>query len=157
MAVPARWIRLEARDERDFRAACDGFARAQRARSAPAVLWARDIGLALVVPVKFAPGRPQRWRAWGLAPLVAAFRQAGLRAYLEDDGLWLGGRRIASGEARAEGGCVVIAARFATPEARFLEKLRERIESQHGWQFDHAWPSTAEKDAIEEALAANAH
>jgi len=27
MAVPARWIRVEAGDARDFRAACDGFGR----------------------------------------------------------------------------------------------------------------------------------
>ena len=155
MAIPARWIRVEAEDERDFRAACDGFARAQSARSAPAVLWARAVGLAVVVPLKFAPGRSRRWRSWGLAPLIAAFRQGGLRAYLDEGSVWLSGRRIASSEAWAVGACVVIAASFAAPAGQFLEKVRERIESQHGWQFDHCWPSSAEKDAMVEQ--ANAH
>jgi hypothetical protein len=154
MATPARWIRLEAEDARGLRAACDGFARAQSARSSPAVLWAREIGLALVVPLKFAPGRPQRWRSWGLSPLVAAFRQEGLRAYLEDDGVWAGGRRLASGEAWAAGACVVVVARFAAPAREFLERLRERIGSQHGWQFDHCWPSSAEREAILEQVNA---
>jgi hypothetical protein len=153
--IPARWIRVEVKDARGFRAACDGFGRAQCAQSAPAVLWARDLGLAVVAPFKFAPGHRRRWGAWGLSPLIAAFRQAGLRAYLEDDGIWLSGRRIASSEAWAVGDCAVIAAGFAPPNAQFLEKVRERIESQHGWQFDHCWPSSAEKDSILEQ--ANAH
>ena len=155
MAIPARWIRVDAGDGRELRAACDGFARAQSARSAPAVLWARELGLALVAPLKFAPGRAQRWRSWGLAPLIAAFRRAGLRAYLEDDGVWLSGRRIASSEAWPVGACVVIAAHFHAPHAQFLDWVRERIESQHGWQFDHCWPSSVEQDAMQEQV--NAH
>lgn len=155
MATRARWIRIEAGEERDLRAGCDGFARAQSACSAPAVLWARGIGLALVVPAKFAPGRSQRWRAWGLAPLIAAFRQAGLRAYLDEDGVWLSGRRIASSEAWQSGACIVVTAAFAAPDGKFLDRVRERIESQHGWQFDHGWPSSAEKGAMLEK--ANAH
>ena len=35
------------------------------------------------------------------ADFIAAFRQAGLRAYLEEDGIWLSGRRIASAQAWA--------------------------------------------------------
>jgi hypothetical protein len=155
VAIPARWIRIEAESERDFRAACDGFGRSQSAQSAPAVLWARDIGLAVVAPFKFAPGHRRRWSAWGLSPLIAAFRHAGLRAYLEDDGIWLSGRRVASSEAREAGACVVVTAAFAPPGARFLDTVRERIESQQGWQFDHGWPSSAEKDAmLEQANAA---
>jgi hypothetical protein len=154
MATPARWIRLEAVDAGGLRAACDGFARAQSASSAPAVLWSREIGVALVVPMKFAPGRPRRWHAWGLSPLIAAFRQGGLRAYLEDDGVWASGRRLASSEAWAAGACVVVVARFPAPAREFLERLRERIESQHGWQFDHCWPSSAEKEAILEQVNA---
>lgn len=155
MAVAARWIRLEVEDARELRVACDGFARAQSARSAPAVLWARETGLALVVPLKFAPGRSQRWRSWGLAPLIAAFRQSGLRAYLDEDGVWVSGRRIASSDAWPVGECVVVVARFAAPVGGFLERLRERIESQHGWQFDHCWPSSVEQEAMLER--ANAH
>lgn len=155
MATPARWIRVDAQDAGDLRAACDGFARVQSARSAPAVLWARDLGLALVAPSKFAPGRSRRWRSWGLAPLIAAFRQAGLRAYLNEGGVWLSGRCIASSEAWPAGACVVVTARFSPPDGQFLDLLRERIESQHGWQFDHCWPSSAEKEAMLEQ--ADAH
>jgi hypothetical protein len=155
MAVPARWIRIEAEDARDFRVACDGFGRTQSAQSAPAVLWARDVGLAVVTPLKFAPGHRRRWSAWGLAPLLAAFRLSGLRAYLEEDGLWLSGRRIASSEAWTAGACVVVAAGFTPPGAQFLDTVRARIEAQHGWQFDHCWPSSAEKGAmLEQANAA---
>jgi hypothetical protein len=156
MAVPARWIRIETGP--GFARACEGFAHAQSVRSAPAVLWARaerEIALAVVAPLKFAPGIAKRWRAWGLSPLIAAFRQAGLRAYLEEDGIWFGGRRVASGEARAAGGCVVVRAAFSPPGARFLDTVRERIESQLGWQFDHGWPSSAEREAMLEH--ANAH
>lgn len=156
MATPARWIRLEAEDARGLRGVCEGFARAQSARSAPAVLWARETGLALVAPMKFVPGRPQRWRSWGLSPLAAAFRQEGLRAYLEDDGnIWASGRRLAWSEAWAAGACVVVVAYFAAPAREFLERLRERIESQHGWQFDHCWPSSAEKEAMLEQVGAH--
>ena len=154
MATPARWIRVDAEDGRGLRAACAGFARAQSDRSAPAVLWARA-GVALVAPHKFAPGRASRWGSWGLSPLIAAFRQAGLRAYLDEDGIWLSGRRIASSEAWAESACVVVTAGFAPPGGRFLDCLRERIESQHGWQFDHCWPSSAEKEAMLERVSAH--
>lgn len=162
MAIPARWIRIEAHAgpalpaaSAGFARACAGFAHAQTARSAPAVLWtqtARELAVALVVPLKFAPGRSRRWCSWGLSPLIAAFRQAGLRAYHDADGIWSGGRRIASGEARPVGECVVVAMGFAPPSHQFLQSVRERIESQHGWQFDHAWPSAAEKEAMLEQV-----
>lgn len=154
MATPARWIRVEVDGERELRAACDGFARAQSARSAPAVLWARELGLAVIVPLKFAPGHSRRWCSWGLAPLIAAFRQAGLRAYLDEEGIYLSGRRIASSEAWTTGACVVVLAAFEAPE-QFLERVRERIESQHSWQFDHCWPSSTEKEAMLEKVNAD--
>ena len=159
MAIAARWIRLETDGAPALRAACAGFALAQSAGSAPAVLWSRagedGLAFALVAPLKFAPGRLQRWRSWALSPLIAAFRQAGLRAYLEGDGVCLSGRRIAGSEVSAVGGCAVVAASFALPDARFMDRLRERIESQHGWQFDHSWPTEQEKEVMLER--ANAH
>jgi hypothetical protein len=165
MAVAARWIRVETQAEPALRAAvagfaraCAGFARAQMPRSAPAVLWAHGCGgrasaLALVAPLKFAPGRRQRWQAWGLSPLIAAFRHAGLRAYLEGGGIYVSGRQVAHCEAAAAGACAIVIASFKPPAGAFMDRLRERIESQHGWQFDHAWPSAAERAAIDEALA----
>jgi len=151
--ILARWIRLE----RDRLAAFAGFARAQSARAAPAVLWARtaegNIACALVVPLKFAPGRSRRWAAWALAPLAAAYRLCGLRAYLEADAICLSGGTIASCETRTIGECAVALSCFRPVENDFMETLRARIEAQQGWQFDHSWPSEEERAAIDDALA----
>ena len=169
MSTPARWIRLDAGGGAALRAAVAGFAQAQSEYSAPAALWGRagegerlldsncerELTLALVAPFKFAPGHPQRWCAWALTPLVAAWRAAGLRAYLEGDGVFLSGRRVAAGDASAVGACVVVISSVAAAEGAFLDELRRRIASQHGWQFDHSWPSAAEKEAmLEQADAA---
>lgn len=167
MPIAARWIRLEPNSAAAWRAAVAGFAQAQSARSAPAVLWTRSTGecfeFALVAPLKFAPGRARRWGSWALAPLIAAYRQFGLRAYLDGDCISLSGRSIAQTEASTIGNCAVIAAsalsRLAgqpadATERSLVDALRSRIEAQHGWQFDHSWPSAAERAAIGEAIAA---
>ena len=103
MANAARWIRLDPGGMPALLAACAGFANSQASHALPAALWARGeedrFAFALVAPLKFAPGRPQRWRAWALAPLVATYRQFGLRAYLEGDGVYLGSRKIATSDA----------------------------------------------------------
>jgi len=168
MGCVARWIRLEHSDRASLRAAYAAFAQVQLPRAAPTVFWARDdeagFAFALVVPLLFAPGRPWRWRAWALAPANATYRQFGQRAYLDGDGIWLAGRRIAEGEAAAAGHCAVIAARFVAcllaradwTERAVLEAFRGRIEAQHSWQFDHSWPSAEEKEAIGSALALEA-
>lgn len=157
MLIAARWIRLEPNGAAAWRAAVAGFAQAQSARSAPAVLWTRSTGecfvFALVAPLKFAPGRARRWSSWALTPLIAAYRQFGLHAYLDADGVWLSGRKVARCQAGATGCCALVATTFWCVETEFMEILRGRIESQHGWQFDHSWPSAAERAAIEEALA----
>jgi lipoate-protein ligase A len=42
----------------------------------------------------------------------------------------------------------------AAPAERELESVfRDRLEAQHGWQFEHAWPDEAEQAAIAEARA----
>ncbi|MBI1942426.1 MAG: hypothetical protein HYS35_02070 [Betaproteobacteria bacterium] len=160
MVIAARWIRLESDRAVTWRAACTGFARAQSARSAPAVLWARpageDLVIALIAPLKFAPGRARRWSSWALAPLIATYRQFGMRAYLDGDGVCLGGRSVARSEAGVIGACVIVVAMVALPQDAMLDALRCRIESQHAWQFDHSWPSAAERSAIEDALALEA-
>jgi hypothetical protein len=155
MSLAARWIRLE----RDRIAAFAGFAGVQSARAAPAVLWARtgegNIACALVVPLKYAPGRNRRWTAWALTPLVAAYRLSGLRAYLDADAVRLSGGTIATCETQAIGECAVALCCFQPVEHDFMDTLRGRIEAQQGWQFDHSWPSEEERAAIDDALAAD--
>lgn len=157
MAIAARWIGMASDRIAALRAECVAFARAQGRRAAPAALWARladgRLAFALVAPLKYAPGRARRWHAWALAPLAAACRGCGLRVYLDGSGICLGARRIAQCEAMTIGDCAVALSVLPLPQDDFLDRLRERIESQHGWQFDHSWPSHAERCAIEQALA----
>lgn len=156
MAVAARWIRLDPGGVPGLRAASAGFALAQSARAAPAVLWAGSaagrIAFAVVAPLKFAPGRSRRWRSWALAPLIAAYRQFGLRAYLEGDGVFLSGREIAGSDAAAVGECAVVASSCLAQIPGLNDAFRGRIEAQHGWQFDHSWPTAAENEAITGAI-----
>ena len=169
MAFAARLIRLARTDRASLRAAYAGFARAQPPQAAPTVFWARDdencFAFALVVPLRLAPGRPWRWRPWALAPSIATYRRFGQRAYLDGDEIWLGGRRIAESGAAAVGGCAVIESSFLArlPQARadwternLVDAFRGRIEVQHGWEFDHSWPSAQEHEAISGALAPEA-
>ena len=124
MSARARWIRLGLVEPLELRAAYTGLAEAQPRRAAPILLWAQAkfdtlIGLAraeehhyvlaLIVPRHLAPGRRARWRAWALAPVIAAYRQFGLRAYQRGEEIWLDGRRIAQSGAGAIGECVVAA------------------------------------------------
>jgi hypothetical protein len=177
MAIAARWIRLEPSGTHELRAACLGLALSQTARAAPILLWgqasAAIIGdllkleeghhaFILIAPRRLAPGRATRWRAWGLAPALATYRRFGARAYVDADALCLNGRRIGESRAQAIGGCAVVACSFLPrlPMAlagwaeRDLERaFRERIEAQHGWEFENSWPSAAERAAIADALA----
>ena len=72
------------------------------------------------------------------------------------------GRRIAASEAAAVGDCAVVSssflARLPRAHAGWTERsvehaFRDRIEAQHGWQFENCWPSAAERAEIAEALA----
>jgi len=139
MAIAARWIRLHPPGMPALQAACAGFARAQAPEAAPAALWSGSAdqrhALAVVAPLKFLPGRSTRWRAWLLAPLVATYRQCGLSA-------------------TAVGACGVVVADFAAWGENFMDALRRRVEAQHGWQFDHCWPSERERAVMAAALVA---
>ncbi len=156
MAVAARWIRLHLRGLAAMPAVCAAFAQAQARDSAPAALWAGREGgphaIAFVAPLKFLPGRSTRWRSWALAPLVAAYRQCGLSAYFDADRICLSGQPISGVEASAAGACAVVVADFAAWGAEFMDVLRFRAEAQYGWQFDHSWPTEAERDAVAGAL-----
>jgi hypothetical protein len=126
MARRARWIRLGPVDARDFHAACAGLAGSQGRAAAPIVLWAcgkspldglvpadkREFLFAVVAPVHVAPGRSARWVSWALSPVVAAYRDFGLRAYLSGAAIYLHGRRIGGGQAELIGDCVVIASKL---------------------------------------------
>ena len=151
----ARWIRLGALAQREFDAACAALAAAQPRDAAPIVLWAEEAArypFALVAPLKFAPGRKDRWLSWGLASAVATYRQFGVPAYLDGD-IRLHGRDIAQSAVAPVGECAVIASSFlmrfpercmATPSFELEQAFRLRLEAQHGWSFDSSWPSAAE-------------
>ena len=156
MAFAARWIHLHLRDSTAMRGACEGFARAQAPAGLPAVLWTGNDGerhaFAVVAPLKFLPGRSARWRAWALSPLVAAYRQHGLSAYTDADRICLSGKPITGVDAAAIGVCSVVVADFEPWGESFMEALRRRAEAQYGWQFDHSWPSPAERQAIADVI-----
>jgi len=158
--ILARWIHLEQNSRAALRAAFSGFARAQPARAAPTVLWARAeegrVACALVAPLKFAPGRPRRWPAWALAPLIASYRLFGMRAYLEADAIRLSGGSIATCECMTVGECAVAVSCFLPADGNFMEAFRYRIEAQQGWQFDNSWPTNEERAAIGGALVVEA-
>lgn len=141
----------------DFEAACGPLAQAQAPRARPIVAWAQgeDAYLfAIIAPRRVAPGRPTRWLSWGLTPAVATYRQFGVPAYLDGDGIALHGRRIAAASLREIGECVLIGASFlarfpdaclATPSDELEQAFRLRLAAQHGWEFDHSWPTEPER------------
>ena len=157
MAAPARWIRLRPPHRAAMQAACAGFAQAQSPDALPAALWARieneQHAIAFVAPLKYVPGRSTRWRSWGLAPLVATYRQLGLSAYTDAERICISGQPISGVEATTVGACALIVASFTAWGESFIDALRHRVEAQYGWQFDHSWPADLERSAIAESLA----
>jgi hypothetical protein len=161
--MTARWIRLRFSGELDFEEAAVRLAVAQPREASPIVLWGEaraEYRFALLAPLRLAPGKRGRWAAWGLAPAVAAYRQFGLAAYLEQDDIWLHGRRIAQSVVDAVGECALVASSLlmhfpakcvATPSAEFEQAFRLRLEAQHGWTFEHSWPS--ERELLSYAVA----
>lgn len=163
----ARWIRRAAKEPLEFEETCLRLAVAQPRQASPILLWgegADEYRFALVAPLRVAPGKRRRWPSWGLAPAVAAYRQFGVPAYLGNgfgaDGIWLHGRRIAECLVEEIGECVLVASSFlmqfpakcvATPSAAFEQAFRLRLEAQHGWQFEHSWPS--EREMLSYAVA----
>jgi hypothetical protein len=146
MAQAARWMRVHIAGDALAAASVD-LAAAQPAGASPILLWlaaASERAFALIAPLRLAPGRAWRWAAWGAAPAIAACRQLGFAAYLDDGAIWLHGHRVARVTAVPVGACAVIEGGFPARLAAqpHLEAVfRERIEAQHGWQFDTAWPA----------------
>lgn len=155
--MKARWIRLGAIEPLEFETLYSRIAAVQSSGAAPALLWGQaetQYLFALIAPRKLAPGRVTRWLTWALAPAIATYRQFGLAAYLEEEAVWLHGRRIAVGSVRAIGECAVVASSFllhfpakcvAMPSRDLEDAFRVRLEAQHGWEFDHSWPTAPER------------
>jgi len=153
----ARWIRLGACAPHQFEELFSQLAAAQAKNAAPALIWAQaqtHYLFALIAPRRLAPGRVSRWISWALAPAVATYRQFGLAAYLQDEAIWLHGRRIAASSMGTIGECAVVASSFllqfpakcvAVPSRDLEDAFRVRLEAQHGWQFDHSWPTEPER------------
>jgi hypothetical protein len=72
----------------------------------------------LIVPKRLAPGRESHWLSWALAPMLATYRHFGLPAYLDEEEVWLHGRRAACSGATVVGECAVIASSFMPRFAR---------------------------------------
>ena len=151
----ARWIRLGAVERGAFDAACTALAVAQARTAPPIVLWSEEAAyypFALIAPLKFAPGRRERWLSWGLASAVATYRQFRVPAYLDDE-LRLHGHNIADSRAGQLGECAVVVSSFlmrfpgncvATPSFELEQAFRLRLEAQHGWQFEYSWRNASE-------------
>ena len=165
--MQARWIRLGPLGQREFDAAYASLAAVQARTAVPILLWAEEAArypFALIAPLKFAPGRKDRWLSWGLASAVATYRQFGVPAYLDGE-IYLHGRDIASSKVAALGECAVIASSFlmrfpkscvATPSFELEQAFRLRLEAQHGWSFDSSWPSAGEAVSLAARLASPA-
>ena len=165
--MKARWIRLGVMAQQQFDAVSASIALSQAATAVPILLWSEEAArypFALIAPRRIAPGREKRWLAWGLAAAVAAYRQFGVPAYLDDE-LYLHGRNIAQSGVVAQGECVVITSSFlmrfpgrcaATPSTELEQAFRLRLEAQHGWTFDDSWPTLPERAALPGGLQAPA-
>ncbi len=153
--MKARWIRVGAIGQREFDATHAAIAAVQPRYAPPVLLWSEEAArypFALIVPLKFAPGRRMRWLSWGLAAAVATYRQFGVPAYLDGE-IHLHGRDIARTRVAAQGECAVIASSFlmrfpgscvSTPSAELEQAFRLRLEAQHGWEFDYSWRTQPE-------------
>lgn len=157
--MSARWIRLGALGQREFDAAYASIAAVQTKAAAPILLWSEEAArfpFALIAPLKYVPGRRDRWLSWGLASAVATYRQFGVPAYLDGE-IYLHGRDIAQTRVAAIGECAVIASSFlmrfpgncvATPSFELEQAFRLRLEAQHGWGFEFSWPNAPEVESI---------
>lgn len=150
MAQIARWMRMRLARNHDGQGVCAGLAAAQPAAADPILVWLREAGacaFALIAPMRLAPGRAWRWAAWGAMPAVATCRRYGLPAYLEGDAIWLHGKRVAPLSVARVGECALIEGAFPprlAGEPELETTFRERVEAQHGWRFETAWPSGGE-------------
>src|SRR5207302_1537842 len=84
----ARWIRYGPAAQREFDAAYAALATVQMRSAAPILLWSEEAArypFALIAPRRLVPGRESRWLSWGLAGVVATYRQFDVPAYLDGE------------------------------------------------------------------------
>ncbi|HVB48678.1 MAG TPA: hypothetical protein VNF69_09855 [Burkholderiales bacterium] len=116
----------------------------------------------LIAPKRLMPGRPARWFAWALSPAVATYRHFGLPAYLNEQDIWLHGRKIAGSGAATIGECAVVASSFllkfpaerfadsvAAPSREFREWLRDGLAlAMTEWAEYGAVPAERELESV---------
>lgn len=153
----ARWMRIAPVGEDAGRQAILGALAAMQHRSAPPLLvWVQGQAqhhFALIVPQHLAP-RPERRVSWALSPALATCRHFGVPAYLSGTDLFLHGRRLAESANDMIGDSLVVASSMLIPfpvERHVEDVFRLRIEAQHDWRFETAWPTRDEADAMAEA------
>jgi hypothetical protein len=156
--LAARWIRIAPVEEEAGRLAIyAALAEVQVPVAPPMLVWVQGPArhdFALIVPLRLAPGKQERWRAWALSPALATCRYFGVPAYLSGGELWLHGHRLAAASIEVVGERLLAASsmHIPFPVERHVEDLfRVRIEAQHGWRFETSWPTPAEAGAIADA------
>src|SRR4051812_8032283 len=144
--MSARWIRVGALPQSEFDSTYALLAGVQSKSAVPIVLWGEEAArylFALIAPLKYVPGRRDRWLSWGLASAVATYRQFGVPAYLDGE-IYLHGRDIARTRAARIRDCALIESSFlmrfpgrrvATPSFAPEQALRVRPAARHGWPF----------------------
>jgi hypothetical protein len=157
MALVARWMRIApVGEEEGRRAIYAALAAMQDAAAPPILVWVQGGArhhFALIAPLRLLP-RPERRISWALSPALATCRYFGVPAYLRGTEVWAGGRLFAESAAEAIGECVVTSSSMLIPfpvESHVEDVFRQRIEAQHDWGFETAWPIQAEANAMAEA------
>ncbi len=92
----------------------------------------------LIVPLELMPGQPQKWFEWGLAPMLATYRQFGLDVELQAQDVWLNGRKIGGSGAATIGNCAVLASSFLMhfPVAHFVQCIACPSEGFRYWMAE---------------------
>lgn len=82
-----------------------------------------QVSYAIVAPLALAPGRPEEWYGWALAPALETFRAFGLQAHRRGEDLWVRDRKIAGSGAATIGRAAVVASSFLIrfPRQRFAD------------------------------------
>lgn len=143
-------------EEAGRKAIYGALAAVQGVAAPPILVWVQGGArhhFALIAPLRLLP-RQERRLSWALSPALATCRHFGVPAYLRGTELWAAGRLLAESVAEAIGDCVVTSSSMLIPfpvESHVEDMFRLRIEAQHDWIFETAWPEQAEANAMAEA------
>jgi lipoate-protein ligase A len=124
-----------------------------------------QVSYAIVAPLALAPGRPEDWYGWALAPALETFRTFGLPVQRQGEDLWVRGRKIAGSGAATIGRAAVVASSFlmrfpcdrfadcvAVPSEAFRAVLRGTLPQAMTEWSEHGVPPTEE--ALKRAFVA---